>query len=178
MTDWLHIINYVFDLYFSCNGKCEMNDISTQTSQLFKAQSVSLNLKALPWSLVYKKVFDVVLSIWSVLEVKGGEKKIGSGSFQYRDSESHSDIISALEALDQFYFFTSFYWNLLLMKRVSPTVRPVYLYISQYNLFILLFIFQRRLEKPTSFWPLEIFVPFLNALLMEQGRLNPCADLL
>lgn len=40
-------------------------------------------MKALPESLGYNEVFDVVLSIWSVLEVKEGEKKIGLSCFHY-----------------------------------------------------------------------------------------------
>lgn len=65
----------------------------------------------------------------------------------YGYSASLSDIISAVESLDQFNSFTSFYYFPQMKSQrttlqQSPTERPVYLYISGYNLFILLFIFQ------------------------------------
>lgn len=70
----------------------------------------------------------------------------------YGYSASLSDIISAVEPLDQFNSFTSFYYFPQMKSQrttlqQSPTERPVYLYISGYNLFILLFIFQWLLEK-------------------------------
>lgn len=123
-------------------------------------------------------------TIWSVLEVKEGKKKIGSRCFQYGYSASLSDIISVVESLDQFNSFTSFYYFYMKSQRtalqLSPTERLVYLYISGYNLFILLFIFQWLLEKnwrlPSS--PLKCLDVFWM-LHQDQGLIKSyCEDLL
>lgn len=53
-------------------------------------------MKALSQSLAYNEVFDVVLSIWSVLEIKGGAEKIGWRCFESMGySASFPDVISA-----------------------------------------------------------------------------------
>lgn len=129
-------------------------------------------MKALPESLAYNEVFDVVLTIWSVLEVKEGKKKIGSRCFQYMGILHPSQTLyqpwshwTSLTPSQASIIFLR--WNLSEHRCSNLQLRGLFIYIFLGITYLFCFSYfsgcWKKLTSVFAFKPFEMLGCFLNA---------------